>query len=375
MSKNLTPRINKLESNLVIDGGMEIWPEGTSRSITNGSSGYGSVLMKLHNFSSGITVTTSRQASIPSGTSLLYSNQISKTVAGTLAAGTFISNIYFIEGNDLHNIFNSEFSVVFFVKSSVASNRSVSLRNGASTHSYVRQYSINQANLWELKVLRFDSASSCPGALDRSNGVGLSLTFNVVAGSNSQTSSLDQWISGNFSSGIGEDTTWLTGTNHDFSIAGVMVLPGNWESLTSAQYQFVRAGSPFSSELSLIERYVETNADLNQDWNTAVALDPVTRYPLIAADGPSTYQTSITLRTRKRASPSVYLRDAAGNGSTSSPRITVRDFGATLNNIVPASVNANQSQIGINTAGVAGLTNAEASAYNLYTVWLADARF
>lgn len=267
---NLTPRINRIEKNLVIDGGMEIWPEGTSRSVANNTSAYGAVLFRLSNESSGITHTNSRSSSIPSNTNLIYSNQVSKTASGTLAAATAIGLEHQIEGYNLSSIFNDSFSVIFWVKSSVASNRSVSLRNGTTSHSYVKQYTISSANTWELKILSFDAMSTCPGTVDRTNGSGARLWFNIVAGSNFQTASLNQWVAGSRLSGISEDTTWLTGTNHDFSIAGVMVLPGDWTSLTSSGYDFIRAGRNFQDELSMTLRYFEKTYDFDTAPGTVV---------------------------------------------------------------------------------------------------------
>lgn len=263
MSKQLTPRINRLESNVIIDGAMEIWPEGTSRSIANNTSAYGAVLFQYNNISSGVTITNSRQSSVPSGTNLEFSNQVSKTAAGTLAAGTRQIMHYHIEGNDLKRIWNNEWSLIFWVKSSVASNRSVSLRNASSSHSYVQQYNIAAANTWELKAIRFPAMSTCPGTVNRDNALGAIVGWDIVTGSTYQTSSLDQWVAGNFSSGIGEDTTWLTGTTHDFSIAGAMILPGDWESLTAAGYNFVRATRNFQQEVAASQRYFNKTLSLD----------------------------------------------------------------------------------------------------------------
>ena len=254
---NLTPRINRLENNLIIDGAMEIWPEGTSRTIANGAGLYGSVLMKFFNLTSGITITNSRQASIPSNTNLTFSNQISKTAAGTLAAGTITQFDYAIEGFDVAPIVNSEFTVIFWVRSSVASRRTVALRNGTASHSFLRDYTINTANTWELKTLRFPALSTCPGTIARDNTVGAYLSFPIVNGSSTQNSTTNSWLTGSFTSTTGQDTTWLTGTAHDFSVAGFMVLPGNWEGLSAAQYNFVRAGRNFQQELDSSKRYYQ----------------------------------------------------------------------------------------------------------------------
>lgn len=260
---NLTPRLNRIENNLIIDGGMEIWPEGTSRSVANNSAAYGSVLMKAANTSTGVTLTNSRQLNIPSNTNLTYSNQISKTAAGVLAAGTISALQYTIEGYDLSRMITKESSLIFWVKSSVVSNRGLSIQNGNASHAFVQQYAINQANTWELKVIKLPALNTCPGTLERTNGAGATVIFSIVSGSTFQTSTLNSWVAGPKFCGIGEDTTWLTGTSHDFSVAGVMVLPGDWTELTSVTYEFVRAGKDFQNELDKTKRFFEKSYQLD----------------------------------------------------------------------------------------------------------------
>jgi hypothetical protein len=255
--KNLTPRINNLEPNLVIDGGFEIWPEGTSRNFTTGASGYGSILFQHVNAGSGVTTTNSQQASVPAGTNIPFSNQISKSASGTLATSAVVLQ-YYTEGYDTQKILNTDFSVIFWVKSSVASNRSLSVRNGNDTHSFVQQYNIAAANTWQLVALKIPALSTCPGTFSKTNGRGLITCFSALVGNVAlQTATLNSWQSGSFYSGVGEDTTWMTGTNHDFSIAGVMILPGDFTGIDAATYNFVRAGRNFGEELSLTQRYFE----------------------------------------------------------------------------------------------------------------------
>lgn len=265
MNQQLTPRINNLEPNLILDAGMEIWPEGTSRSVANNTLLYGGVLYRLQNNSSGITLTNSQQSSIPAGTEIPFSNQVSKTAAGTLSSTTSVRLITYIEGYDVMPIYKQDFSVIFWVKSSVAGNRSVSLQNTGITHSLVKQYTINQANTWELKVITFPALNTCPGVINRLNNYGLAINHAIVAGSSFQTATLNTWQAGNFISGVGEDTTWLTGTTHDFSICGVICRPGDWTSLQSnpLMYSFNRAGKNFQEEYSMTQRFFEKSYEMN----------------------------------------------------------------------------------------------------------------
>jgi hypothetical protein len=358
---NLTPRINRLESNLIIDGAMEIWPEGTSRSVANNTSAYGSVLFKLFNNNTGVTLTNSRQASVPSGTNLQFSNQVSKTAAGTLAANTYVVTDYYVEGYDVAPIVNSEFTVIFWVRSSVAATRTCTLRNTGATHTTLRSYTINTANTWELKAVRFNALSTCPGTINRTNGIGCMISFPVVAGSTFQNSTANSWLTGEFLTLSGQDSTWLTGTTHDFSIAGVMVLPGNWEGLTAAQYNFVRAGRNFEDELAMTQRYFEKSYDLNTNPASVTTIGAQFSVSINSVDfydfGGKEFKSS------KRVAPIVTIYAAGGVGQSGA----VRDLSNSLDRSVTVS---SQSE---NRYRINGSTLATNAAHAWH--FTADARF
>lgn len=320
MKAQLTPRSNRYEPNLVIDGGMELWPEGTSRTIANNATAYGAVLFKNLNADSGVTLTNSQQASVPSGTNIPFSNQVSKTAAGTAISTTAIGPVYVIEGYDTQKILNNEFSVIFWVKSTVASNRSLAVRNATSSHSYVQQYNISATNTWQLKVIRLPALSTCPGTLDKANGVGARINWSIVSGSASQTSSLNQWVTGSFISGTGEDTTWATGTTHDFSIAGVMVLPGDWTTLTVAQYNFLRAGKHWQEEVARSQRYFEKTYDDGTNPGAVTFNGAVNAHPG-SLSGTSTTGANWQFKVSKRASPTITIYGSFG-GATNDVSIT-----------------------------------------------------
>jgi len=360
-NQQLTPRLNRLEPNIVIDGGMEIWPEGTSRSVASGSDLYGAVLFRNANDSSSVTLTNSQQDSIPAGTNVPFSNQVSKTASGTLVPGTRTMLRYFVEGYDLNKLLNQEFSVIFWVKSTVAANRSLVLTNGTATHSFVQQYNIASANTWQLQVLKFSALSSCPGTLDRVSGSGLQVRFGIVSGSTFQTSTLNSWVAGNFSSGTGEDTTWLTGTTHDFSIAGVMILPGDWTSLTSnvSSYNFLRAGRNFQDEQSMTQRYYEKSYDSNLSPG-AIAGGGSTYILIAQQETANEYRISTRFSVRKRADPVV---------------VTYAPSSATANRVEGAVVEVSIVQSKGETGFTAGKGPGTTLGNQINYQWTADARF
>ena len=350
--RQLTPRLNLNEPNIIIDGGMEIWPEGTSRSIANNAQAYGGCLFQCGNSATGVTLTNSQQASIPSGTNVPFSNQLSKTAAGSMAAGTYSVISYQVEGYDVNKLLNDEFSIIFWVKSSVASNRTLSLRNGSSSHSYLQQYTISAANTWQLVALKVPALSTCPGTINKTNTPGLIISWSaVMAGTTYQTSTLGSWVSGAFLSGVGEDTTWLTGTTHDFSIAGVMVLPGDWRSLSTntSQFRFLRSGRNFQEEVQKSYRYYQTNShSAPQAGNSSGVLGGIGRVGL-----PVDMRTIPTFLAYTGNGGTVNAARNDNNGATEGALI----YGVSSNNISIRS------------------TSALSAGVSFSVFWTADARF
>lgn len=359
MNNQLTPRINNLETNVVIDGGMDFWPQGDSISFPNNTGLYGSSMFKLYNLSTSVTLTHAKSTSSPT-TQLASSSSITKTGAGTLAAGSLVQYDYTVEGFDALSIYKEDFSVLFWVKSSVATARSVAVRNSTVSHSFVKTYNINAANTWELKVLKFSSLESSSGITNKDSGVGAFISFPVVGGSTYQTATTNQWISGGFTLATGQDTTWLTGTTHDFFITGVMVLPGDWTAMQSnpASYRFIRAGRNWADEFDMVSRYVEIlGGNPNMVLSSGLSLNTTT------ATGYLAYKVA------KRTTPSILF------SSVTSFRYNNATNNFTSTNIVAASVNLHTAAFSLTTAGIAA-GNIPGTFDTLGTAYvLIDARF
>jgi hypothetical protein len=312
--------------------------------------GAGAVLLKAMNGDSSISISNDRSVSVPSGKNLNYSSMLSKTSSGTLTSNTLVRYEYTIEGYDLEKLMTQEWSVLFYVKSSVASKRSFAIRNATESHSLVKQYEINAANTWELKVLKLPALNSFPGTLNRTNGVGIFCTFSIVAGSNLRTSTLDVAVAGAYAAGNGEDSTWLTGTNHDFSLTGIMIIPGDWTAIQSnpAAYEFVRAGRNFQEELMMSQRYYE---------------EGYIKYVSALASGSQGIGGSCNYRVIKRANPTVIAYKDDSKADINAARNN--NDGSTLGSV----------SVGANTAGFGANAPSASSNVSYGGFWTADARF
>lgn len=365
MKQNLTPRINRLEPNTIIDGCMKYWPEGDSVAVADNTSIYGSVLMKESNLNSGVTVTASYETTGPDG--LPNYNRLAKTAAGTLAASTSVQRFYTIEGYDIEKLYNTDFTIIFKVRSSVASKRSISLSNATSTHSYTSQYEINAANTWETKAIKISALNSCPGVLNRNaSGQGAAIVWSIINGSNRTTTTLDQWQTGIFQSGAGEDSTWLTGTNHTFDLAGIMVLPGDWTAVNNnpSAYQFVSAGKNWAEEMDMIGRYYETTyPDTNgRGWSPVGSTVASHLFGYSRTDQGTPVVINWEFNTKKRTNPTITFYNASTGAQG-----TWNDNGGATTAMTVFATSVVGTSVGINV-GVINLR-----VYNGHVV--ADARF
>lgn len=300
MSK-LTPRVNRLEQNLIMNGAAEVAQRGNSIAVPDNNAVFGPDRFAGVNVNTGVSFNISQD-------SLIVTSQLNRNIlfqhatAGTLAAGTSTGVAYGMEGFDARAILSDAWSLIFWVRSSVASTRSVALANEGFTHSLVKQYTINAPNTWEMKVLTFPKLSDCPGTINLVEGLGLRLFFSVVQGTTFRTGTLNSWQAGDFRSGNGEDTTWLTGTSQTFHLSGIMAAPGDWSGLVSADYRYTRAGKTQAGEIAMLERYFEKTYQIDVVPGVNTITGTYAQYPIVA-----NIQQGIGFGIRKRTTPQIVL--------------------------------------------------------------------
>lgn len=248
-----TPEIDLRDSlignNLIINGDMQIAQRGTSFPAV-AASDY--TLDRWQYSKSGAMVHTITQDSDTptlAESGYIFSNSLRlnlTTPDDSIITTDFCSIIQRIEGHIFKKIAHKPFTLSFWVKSTTTGSKNVAFRNGGDDRSYVAEYSINNANTWEKKVINVP-APPTSGTWNYTTGRGLDILFTLVTGSLYQTSS-NAWQVGNF---IGTSTATngtATGAT-DFKITGVMLNEGT-EALP-----FSLAGGNFANEFRLCQRY------------------------------------------------------------------------------------------------------------------------
>ncbi len=253
----LTPRINKLERNAVINGNFDFWQRvgAANTAFTTGNTGYTADRFKTYNVGPTVkTINIIRSANVPtfvqSGYQSQYSSQfISGTTVPSLASTDYIlPHSYTIEGLDYQSLHGKAITISFWVYASVTGTYCFSMNNSNGTRSYVTTYTVSQANTWEQKYINVTLDTA--GVWNFDNSVGLNIYFNALTGSTYQTSTFNQWQSANVF-GATTATNYMATASASISIAQVSMVYGT----ITANNIFLRRGVSVDQEQNMCQRY------------------------------------------------------------------------------------------------------------------------
>jgi len=228
------------DKNLIINGDMRIAQRGTSfTGLTSG--GY-----KLDRFNMALnagTISVSQDNDVPSSVNTKTSMKVDVTTPdGALDAGDYMGFIQPVEGYNFNAIAGKVFTLSFWAKSSLAGTYCVTFYNAAVDRCYIKEYTINQANTWELKEITV--THSLVGSWDFTTGIGLAVRFNLRAGSTFQGTAED-WS---------QNTKYVTSNQVDFAASANTFLVTNIK-LEPGRVATPFVSRPYGQELALCQRY------------------------------------------------------------------------------------------------------------------------
>lgn len=241
-----------LGRNAVINGSFDLWQRGTSfAAIANAAYSadrwkYGKSGAMVHTVSRSTDVPTATEASVKANYSVLID---CTTIDGSIAAGDFCTIRQEIEGYNVRQLVGRTFTLSFWVKATKTGIHCVSFRNSGSDRSYVAEYTISAANTWEKKTVTVTGGLPEAGTWDYTTGVGLSVSFALVAGSTYQTTA-NAWNTGNFLA-TANQVNATDDTANDFRLAFVQLELG----AKSGRFE-VRS---IEREVALCQRYFSTS--------------------------------------------------------------------------------------------------------------------
>ena len=256
--------------NLIINGAMQVAQRGgsaTSVSANNNTYVLDRFFGRIHGSSGAATVEQTTDS--PD----IFSNSLKLTVT---TADTSLGSSHYhrvhqeIEGYNIVGLgwgtsSAKPITLSFWVKSSVTGVYSFGIYNGAADRSFVQEYTINAANVWEQKVITVIGPTDGVWAIDNSGE--LRVSFSLGMGSTYDTNGLGYWQN-SFSFGS---------TNN----VNLMATSGATWQITGVQLELGKVATPFEhrsygEELAACQRYYQVLSNNAADiigtthkWNSS----------------------------------------------------------------------------------------------------------
>lgn len=287
-----TPRLDKLDKNLLINGNFNFWQRGTSFAVSAGGSDalYSSDKWGHTNYISSGSYTISQSSDIPTGLKnclVSYKYQCTSAISFAGSDHHLFVGLHRIEGIFASKVFNKKVTLRFWVKSSVAGDYNALIGDayGPAGARYLIPYTITSANTWQLvkKVITIDTSY---GVFNNAFSEGLFISFPLAGGTVRQVSSLSTWLS----SSIGEITTATNRTellnlNATFQLAQISLTEG--EDLN--EFPFI----PYEDEFLLCKRYYQRAAHIFGTVNNSTTITGWGRYEVPMRVAPAAIQTGL----------------------------------------------------------------------------------
>ena len=327
--------------NLIINGGFQVFQRATS--ATAQTDGAFLTADRWLGFVSGGGAYTTQKSTGNTGTiSHDTAWKIDVTTADTsLAAGDYYSFTQRIEAQNLQHLAygtsNAKtLTLSFWVRATKTGTSCICVtKNDNTQYNYVAEYTINASNTWEHKTITIEPDSNIKaanGAITNDNGRGMQVIFVLAYGSNYTAGTANAWNdSADFATT--NQINHMDSTSNDFYITGVQLEVGT--EATPFEHR------SFGDELLRCSRYFQTISGGSDAFTFSSK-----------AQGTSSVDATVTLRTPLRASPtfnsinSRYFNDGSFVASSSTTPTS-------------SQFSANDGMCVLNCGGFSGLTNNE----------------
>ena len=225
--------------NYIINGDMNISQRGTSfTGLGNGDSAYTLDRWKWTEEGTITNEWTISQASdAPSGSLAESFSKSLKIECTTADASLDADSIQYIEQRvEAQNLQNLHFGSVnarnlnlaFWVKSNKTGTYTVNILNEDAGRSASRTYTIDSADTWIKKDINF--GKDTVGAINNDNGVGLILQFNLAAGTNKSSGSVQSWAADVQANRAPGQVNLADDTANEFYLTGVQLERGKFDT-------------------------------------------------------------------------------------------------------------------------------------------------
>jgi hypothetical protein len=251
-------RVDSLDKNLIINGGMDYWQRTTSATVNTASLTTAFTSDRFFHYSEGTTnknYSVTRNTSVPTagqiGEKLEFSRRFTcLTAIASFAAGDrVLPHCQTIEGVYSRRLIGKQATLGFWVFCSLAGTYPVSFQtNNVSPRTFMTTFDISAGEIntwvWKSVGVTFETTNMSTTAT-----AGIFIRIGAHSGSNFRTATTNEWVAGNLDCTT-TSTNIMSVVNSVFAITGVQLIEGNlqpgWFSL---------AGGNVDEELRLCQRY------------------------------------------------------------------------------------------------------------------------
>jgi hypothetical protein len=238
--------------NLIINGAMTVSQRGTSISATADST-YTADRFRTRNYGGNGTYTVSTlQTDVPSEGGFKYSTKFAVNSAAT-DTGTYAYGVeQSIEGYNIAQLRlgrsdAKQFTLSFWVKSSLSGTYTSAVRTSTAEYSYVFEFSLT-ANTWTKITKTIPALTSTLSSLDETDGAGLLVSpINLGAQTSKSTATTNTWLSGNYVF-TSNQVDWMGTAGATCHLTGVQLEVG--ETATPFEHR------SYADELARCQRYL-----------------------------------------------------------------------------------------------------------------------
>jgi hypothetical protein len=233
----------------VINGSMNIWQRGTAHPALP-TTNFGADRYRLDSNTGVLDVDlVALSTAIHTASGQRLNNAMRVTVDtndATVGTADFAMVVQPIEGYRALPYMHNEFTVSFYVRSSVAATHGFSVRNSGNDRAFVKNYTIDVINTWERKSITVPVQDQT-GTWVYTNGVGMRLGWAFMSGTDFHGTD-DTWNSANNIAALGIDNFLAVATD-TWDLTGVQIDLGP----TALAYR----GIPFDQDLVAALRYYQ----------------------------------------------------------------------------------------------------------------------
>lgn len=252
------------KKNFILNGNFNVWQRGFSFTGTgNVRTADGWVMGGV--MAGGAIFEISAQSSVKPNSNCTYTaKMLIKTSQPSVASGDYLCFNTAIEGYNSQRLYQNNVTLSFWAYSNVTGTYCVFFRDTSTTYTYVKDFTINNANTWEYKVINCDLRTQL-GTWGKDTSRGLTAAITLICGSTYQTSTPGQWVSGNNAATTNISNTFQNTVDNVFLLSQVQLELGN----VASEYEHISV----EEELNCCYRYYQTHT-LNHTPATSTATGP-----------------------------------------------------------------------------------------------------